>query len=145
MDREELLKRYAAGERDFTGVDLSGANLMEVALEDIIFENAILRGTKFKWSLLDRAIFRNANLENANFMLAHLEGADFRGANLRNCIIVETTLIRANFKGAIGAGYVPAGGYTYKTILPDGSIDTCSDPGRDRAIAEGRTGFWDSE
>lgn len=30
MDAEELLQRYAAGERDFSEVDLSGANLSGV-------------------------------------------------------------------------------------------------------------------
>mgnify|MGYP006449144981 CR=1 FL=1 len=144
MDRDELLRRYAAGERDFSGVDLSGADLMEVALEDINLENAILREAKFCWSRLDGAIFRNADLENAVFKLASLRNTDFRGANLRNCLIVEASLIRANFEGAIDDG-CPLGGYTYKTIMPDGSIVTCDDPGRDRAIAEGRTGFWDSE
>jgi hypothetical protein len=29
MDAEELLQRYAAGERDFSGVDLEGVMLLE--------------------------------------------------------------------------------------------------------------------
>jgi Pentapeptide repeats (8 copies) len=33
MDREELLRRYAAGERDFSGVDLSGVDVSEVDLD----------------------------------------------------------------------------------------------------------------
>ncbi|MBN3923760.1 pentapeptide repeat-containing protein, partial [Nostoc sp. NMS4] len=32
MNRDELLKRYAAGERDFSGVDLSRANLYGIDL-----------------------------------------------------------------------------------------------------------------
>lgn len=148
MKREELLERYAAGERDFSGVDLSGVNLIEVGLEGINLEGAILRGTEFDRSDLRGAIFRNADLEGADFFLACLNGTDFRGANLKKCRIIEASLIRANFKGAvegdIAEGY-NLGGYTYKTIMPDGRIDTCSDPGRDRAIAKGKSGFWDSE
>ena len=148
MTAEELLERYAAGERSFEEVDLSGANLMEVDLEGIDLEGAILRGTKFKRSLLNHAIFKRANLEGANFFLASLDGTDFRGANLKKCSIVDASLIRANFEGAIEGtiteGY-NLGGYTYKTIMPDGRVETCTDPARDRAIARGESGFWDSE
>jgi uncharacterized protein YjbI with pentapeptide repeats len=35
MDAEELLGRYAAGERDFVGVDLSGVDLKRTKLIDI--------------------------------------------------------------------------------------------------------------
>jgi uncharacterized protein YjbI with pentapeptide repeats len=145
MTAEELLERYAAGERDFSGVDLSGVNLMEVDLTGINLEGATLRRTKFSWSCLNRAIFRNADLENADFMLASLKECDFRGANLRSCNIIDTQLIRANFEGAIIDDATNIGGYTYKTVMPWGEIDTCSDPGRDRAIAEGESGFWDGE
>ena len=44
MDAEELLKRYAAGERDFTEVDLSSADLAEAILIDIIMKNSHLSG-----------------------------------------------------------------------------------------------------
>lgn len=32
MNGKELLRRYAAGERDFSGVDLKGANLSGVSV-----------------------------------------------------------------------------------------------------------------
>jgi uncharacterized protein YjbI with pentapeptide repeats len=146
MTAEELLERYAAGERDFSGVDLSGVNLMEVNLEDVNLACAILRETQFQRSLLNGAIFKSADLEGADFFLASLDRTDFRAANLSRCRIVEASLIRANFDGAIegviSEGY-NLGGYTYKTIMPDGRVETCDDPGRDRAIAKGKRGFWD--
>ena len=40
MTAEKLLERYAAGERDFGGVDLSGANLSEADLEFANFREA---------------------------------------------------------------------------------------------------------
>jgi hypothetical protein len=37
MTAEELLERYATGERDFSGVDLRRVNLMEVDLGGLIW------------------------------------------------------------------------------------------------------------
>lgn len=42
MNAEELLQRYAAGERDFTGVKLSGVRLLDVNLSRTIFREADL-------------------------------------------------------------------------------------------------------
>lgn len=135
MTREELLQRYAAGERDFSGVDLSGVNLEEVALEEINLEEANLKGTLFFRSNLLGAIFRNANLEGADLSMTLLNETDFRGANLRNCNTMETSMIRANFQNAKGA--TKHGGYMYDTILPDSRVVSAPDPERDRRIAEG--------
>jgi uncharacterized protein YjbI with pentapeptide repeats len=52
MTAEELLQRYASGERDFICINLSGVNLMEVDLKGINLEGAILRGTDFDRSNL---------------------------------------------------------------------------------------------
>ena len=144
MTSQELLERYANGERNFSSVDLSGANLIGVVLEDIIFEETTLKGGKFSRSILNRANFRNANLKGTEFDMTSLNKADFRGAYLEGSLIVETSLIRANFEGAIFRGYIPAGGYTFETVMQDGSIDTCDDPGRDKAIALGESGFRES-
>jgi uncharacterized protein YjbI with pentapeptide repeats len=57
MDAEELLGRYAAGERDFSGADLSGVKLMRAHLPEINLSDAKLRG--------------------ANFVCAELNGANF--------------------------------------------------------------------
>ncbi len=36
MNAEELLKRYASGEKDFSGVDLSGVNLAKDRVPKLI-------------------------------------------------------------------------------------------------------------
>jgi uncharacterized protein YjbI with pentapeptide repeats len=136
MTAEELLERYAAGERDFSGVDLSGVNLEEVCLEDINLEGADLRGTLFFRANLGRGIFRNANLEGADLSMTLLNETDFRGADLRSCNTMETSMIRANFLDAIQEG-TTLGGYMYNTVLPDGRVVSDPDPERDRQIAEG--------
>jgi uncharacterized protein YjbI with pentapeptide repeats len=39
MDVEELLRRYAAGERDFSGVNLEGVNLVRASLRETILNS----------------------------------------------------------------------------------------------------------
>jgi len=46
MEADELLKRYAAGERDFRKVDLRSANLTRANLSGINLSGANLSGTK---------------------------------------------------------------------------------------------------
>ena len=136
---EELIGRYNAGERDFSKLDLRGIKLEEVDLRGINLEGADLRGTSFCYCDLQGAVLRNANLEEADLYLTTLVDTDFRGANLRRSNTLETDLTRANFEGAIVENPVGGafGGYTYNTILPDGRVDSCPDPGRDKAISEG--------
>ena len=73
---EELLLRYASGERYFakadipdganlSGVNLEGANLERAMLFDADFSRANLRGTSFREANIKCANFRDADLENA--------------------------------------------------------------------------------
>lgn len=48
MTGEEMLRRYAKGERDFRGVNLSRVNARETALNGVDFTGADLRGTCFQ-------------------------------------------------------------------------------------------------
>ena len=95
---EELLARYAAGERAFagarlskaylqgaqlSGADLSGANFSDANLEDADLRDAILQGAN-----LQRTALRDVNLENADLtktaglLPAQLGGANLCGARL---------------------------------------------------------------
>lgn len=73
MTREELLRRYAAGERDFRGADLRGANL----------RGADLRDANLRWADLTDADLRGADLTDADLRRANLRRANLRGADLR--------------------------------------------------------------
>lgn len=85
----ELLKRYALGERNFSNIDLQGAQLAGVCLknanligsnlQDINLENAQLDGVK-----LIAANLSNANLQGASLRQAKLMGANLQGAILDN-------------------------------------------------------------
>jgi uncharacterized protein YjbI with pentapeptide repeats len=95
MTAEELLQRYAAGERDFSRVDLSGARLRDTELPGINLSEANLFGAK-----LDRASLSGANFSGANLGSAWLEGANLSGANFSNAVISDGVLSETDLSGA---------------------------------------------
>lgn len=127
---EELLERYAKGERRFhhanlTRADLGGANLRDanVSNADLVGANlrgADLSGAKLSGAYLVGARLEGADLSGANFHEAHLEGvklsdaylvsadftganlegADFTGANLENADLSNTNFFNANLTRA---------------------------------------------
>ncbi len=103
----EILRRYAAGERDFRGLDIEDAtdatSFRRAILDDADFsgacvvadfEGASLRrcrfvGTNVKTCVFDRADlagadFSNAPIDAATFRSARLDGADFTGASVHS-------------------------------------------------------------
>lgn len=117
MNTEELLRRYAAGERDFSGIDLRSdsyagrPNLKTVDLREIILRGADLlsvelSGASLIQAILIKADLRNAILTGANLTGAILSEADLRQANLEDinltrAILRETDLFQANLSRAI--------------------------------------------
>ena len=104
--REELLHRYASGERSFpetdlSDVDLGGCTLDGASFEEqswfssTVFDGSSLRGTIFRECHVKCASFRQADLTGASFELAAIEATDFHGA----------TLTGVNFVGATSYGY----------------------------------------
>jgi hypothetical protein len=91
---------------DFTGQDLSGANLFYSTLRRANFTNADLTGASLEDVELPEANFRGAILHNVNLHEADLRTAMLTGADLRGAA-------SANLTGAV----------IKNTILPDGSID----------------------
>jgi uncharacterized protein YjbI with pentapeptide repeats len=117
MDAEELLQRYAAGERDFVGVglddvDVSGANLSNInlsraSMNQFFADGANLSGADLSKASIYQAGFNEVNLAGANLSEADLGDCGFRRANLSG----------ANLSGAT---------FRY-TRMPDESIrsDSC--------------------
>ena len=105
MDVEELLEKYAAGERDFPGVDLSEANLRGVNLSGVNLSQANLSVTNLSGANLSRA-----NLSGAKLNVARLSGVNLTLANLNNASLNVANLIRANLSGAqlVGATLIRA-------------------------------------
>ena len=81
MKADEVLRKYAAGERDF--------------------RRAILRGQSFKNEDLSGADFSEANIRGANFTNANLTDAKFCHANIKGANFTKSCLIRADFTDAI--------------------------------------------
>jgi len=100
--REELLRRYASGERNFPDSELSDADVAGVTLDGASFERwswfsssnfegASLRGTSFRECNVKCASFRQADLTGPSFELAAVEAADFDGAVLEGVSFVGAT------------------------------------------------------
>ncbi|MEB3182446.1 MAG: pentapeptide repeat-containing protein [Nostocaceae cyanobacterium] len=95
MTQEELLEKYAAGVRDFTGINLSEANL----------RGANLSGANFSTANLSLVNFSGANLTEVNFTqarlnVARLSAANMAGSNFNNASLNVANLIRANLSRA---------------------------------------------
>jgi uncharacterized protein YjbI with pentapeptide repeats len=116
MDASELLKRYAAGERNFCGadlkdIDLSGENLIGIDLSDSNLEKANLTNSNLMGANLNSAKIINANLVNAILVNANLKNAwvnssnfsraDLNGANLRSTKLGGANFSKSNLSYAV--------------------------------------------
>lgn len=97
MEGGELIARYAAGERDFAGVDLTGANLQDVFLDGINLEGAILDGANLCFSTFIGANFKNASMKEIIAQETAFVDAIFENANLTNAVIVDCSINGADF------------------------------------------------
>jgi uncharacterized protein YjbI with pentapeptide repeats len=115
MTLEELLAKYEAGERDFSGVDLSEANLSGVKLNEANFSHANLSivnlsgshlcSTDFSHAQinvarLSGAYLHQANLNHASLNVANLIRADLSCAQLQSASLIRAELIRADLSRA---------------------------------------------
>lgn len=95
MSVQELLEKYAAGERDFAGVNLTEANLSRVHLSRINLSRAILSIANLSGSNLN-----GADLSYAKLNVARLSGTSLIEANLSGALLNVANLIRANLTEA---------------------------------------------
>ena len=86
MDREELLRRYAAGERDFSGLDLSNISPPVSEFSEYFSNNYGLNSCNFHG-----ANFSYVNFSHVNFSHTFLMYCDFR----------DTICFRANFTASV--------------------------------------------
>lgn len=85
LTTDELLRRYATGERNFTNANLRGAVLIKQYLSQ-----SNLSYAKLNW----------ANLSEANLSGVDLTGADLSYVNLSGANLNYTNLNRTNLRGA---------------------------------------------
>ncbi len=150
MTVEELLRRYAAGERNFTGievvrasvfieldgyfegVDLSGAsfrdgNLHGIArwMQEINLSRSDLSGLDLAYAHLERAYLSGANLSNVCLWRASLERANLSGANLSGSDLQETGFLRTNLSGCNFTGANIREIYFGRANLTDADFRNC--------------------
>ncbi|MEG3875923.1 pentapeptide repeat-containing protein [Microcoleus sp. herbarium7] len=108
---EELLRRYAAGDRDFRHIileyaDLSGVELQNIDLTSAQFNYVNLSGINLNMCKLRSAQFWYCNFTDAKIYNSDLESTrffdcDLRGANTSaTCNLTCTRFTRVNFQGA---------------------------------------------
>ncbi|MBD2772503.1 pentapeptide repeat-containing protein [Iningainema tapete] len=105
MIAKELLTRYAAGERIFHGVNLSGTNLSETNLSKATLWKANLNGANLsranlKLASLYQASLEKAELRESDLSKANLREANLTGANLQKANLSKANLMRASFQDA---------------------------------------------
>jgi len=104
---EEFLKRFNEKERDFTEINLAGANLSGKSLiYQLNLSRANLRGANLSQAYLSGANLSEANLDNADLRGANLSGgvklgkAKLRKANISGACLHSADLSEANLSGA---------------------------------------------
>ena len=87
---EELLRRYAVGDRYFINANLRCAQLSNICLENI----------DLSYAKLSLANLSGTNLSKANLTLAEMRSANLSGSNLHNSQLVRANLAGANLSDA---------------------------------------------
>ncbi|MCT7949511.1 pentapeptide repeat-containing protein [Ancylothrix sp. C2] len=95
METEEILRKYAAGVRDFQAANLCEANLSRATLS-----GANLSQANLSIANLGGANLSGANLSHAKLNVAKLNGANLNGANLNGADLNVANLIRADLSDA---------------------------------------------
>jgi len=95
MTVEELLEQYAAGVLNFSGIELSEANLSGSKLSGVNLSDANLSVVN-----LSGANLSEANLSNAKLNVARLSGVNLCSAILNNASLNVANLIRADLSRA---------------------------------------------
>ena len=144
--RDEIIKRYEAGERNFTGIDMHHISISYPCFMDTDFSNVNMEGSLWGVDYLVNANLSGANLEgsdlfasviNTNLTNANLRNIKFRSINLTGVNLSVSDLSGADLSGAklIGVNLSGANLTDAKitvetifcnTIMPDGRIENSS-------------------
>jgi uncharacterized protein YjbI with pentapeptide repeats len=100
MDPQTLIKLYQQGRKDFSGVDLTDANLSYSYLPGINFTNARLTNANLIGVNLTSANLTGANLSQANIISAYLGEVDLRATDLSKANFSYSYLAEANLTGS---------------------------------------------
>jgi uncharacterized protein YjbI with pentapeptide repeats len=149
MDREELIRKYAGGEKDFTGEDFRNSLWVDEIVRGGIYQEADFCNSNFVRSGFDKCDlsftkFVRTRMNESGFGRSYMPGVDFTYAIFGQCSFIEVDLREAIFRNAtIGETYFDKcnlayadfreakklcfnseNSIFYETIMPDGSIRT---------------------
>lgn len=101
MTAEELLEKYAKGERDFKEKNIKGHDLSNAQLRDVNLSGAswYYLTQKHEWKN-HPPNFSGANLENAKFVQTDLAGSNLTEANLTKADLTEASIDSADLQNA---------------------------------------------
>lgn len=140
MDADELLRRYAAAERDFSNLDLSvmelreanlvganlkGANLSKTDLREARLGQVNLTQAHLKGANLSETILWGTDFSEANLHQAELREADLSGAKLIKAHLEETIFAKADLRGANlskDLGFLMGIAKNRKVLIPGGEF-----------------------
>jgi uncharacterized protein YjbI with pentapeptide repeats len=113
---EEFWQRYIEGERDFTGINLAGAdlrgknlisgvnlsnaNLKKANLIGVNWQGVNLSGANLKGADMRDARFYGTNFSEANLCRVNLSNSDLSSANLNQANLVNANLYQADLRCA---------------------------------------------
>lgn len=97
----ELLQRYADGERNFPGIEMSDIDFSGVTLNGANFGPfSWFHSSDFEGAHLRGVSFRDCNVKCANFCRADLIDASFEGAAIEATTWEGAVLDKVSFEGA---------------------------------------------
>lgn len=149
MDTEEFIRKYAGGDKDFTGRDFRHshwgendkifpgiyreADFSSAYFDGCSFKESDLSFAKFKRVRLYETTFKDCLMEGADFSYAHFGQAGFSSVDLRGAIFRNANFIEGNFNDTV-LSYADLTGAKnfdryenvifYETIMPNGQIYT---------------------
>lgn len=89
------LNGVVAGNADFSGSNLAEANLVQAKLDGANFSGSNLSRTLLMYAEIKGCNFTNCDLSGTNMMWAHADGANFIGARFSKTILVEASIQNA--------------------------------------------------
>src|SRR5919199_1164249 len=136
MTVEELLKKYAAGERNFAGINLTEANLSGVNLSGANLKGANLSVANLSGANLSKTNLTGAKLNIARLSGAHLGGANLTDADLNVAYLVRVDLKRATLPGAKLAQANLRGAHLSGACLTEANLEQANLQGADLSRAD---------
>ena len=98
---EQLLARYASGERNFDRVQLHEAALSSATLVSASFRAADLSGADLRAAKLEGSDLSEANLQGAHLESAYVANATLRAAQLERAHLFQTVLWASDLSSAV--------------------------------------------